>query len=61
MAKYCLEFKIKLIKEYLDGKSGGVNLVASKYEVPYKILNNWIIRFNANGIKWLRKKQEISQ
>ena len=57
MSKYSLECKIKVVKEYLDGKSGGIELIARKYNIPFGTVRNWINWFNANGIDGLRKKQ----
>jgi len=34
MPKYTKEFKIKLVLEYLSGKSGGYRIVAKKHDIP---------------------------
>ncbi|WP_244264211.1 transposase [Anaerococcus senegalensis] len=34
MPKYTKEFKIKLVMEYLSGKSVGRMMVAKKYDIP---------------------------
>ncbi len=34
MPKYTKEFKIKLVIEYLSGKSGGRKMLAKKYDIP---------------------------
>lgn len=57
MSKYSLECKLKVVKEYLDGKSGGIELIARKYNIPFGTVRNWIDWFNANGIEGLKKKQ----
>ena len=40
MPKYTKEFKIKLVIEYLSGKSGGQKTAAKKYNVPYSTFKN---------------------
>ena len=57
MPKYSLEFKLKVVEEYLDGKSGGIELIARKYNIPFGTVRNWIDWFNTNGIDGLKKKQ----
>ena len=57
MPKYTKEFKIKLVKEYLSGKSGGQETVAKKYDIPYSTLRNWIIKYQSGGFDNLSKKQ----
>lgn len=56
MPKYSLDFKIKVVKEYLDGKSGGRELVSKKFNIPNSTLENWINWFNIEGIEGLMKK-----
>ena len=34
MPKYTKEFKIKIVMDYLSGKSGGLDRVAKKYDIP---------------------------
>ena len=34
MSKYTKELKIKLVLEYLSGKSGGQDKIANKYKIP---------------------------
>ena len=38
MSKYSLEFKLKVVEEYLDGKSGGIELIARKYNIPFGLI-----------------------
>ena len=57
MPKYTKEFKIKLVLEYLSGKSGGQETIAKKYNVPYSTLRNWINKYNSAGFDNLSKKQ----
>ena len=56
MPKYTKEFKIKLVLEYLSGKSGGQETVAKKYNVPYSTLRNWINKYKSGGFDNLSKK-----
>ena len=46
---YSLEFKEKVIKDYLSGKYGGYRQVAKKYNVNEHTLNNWIIKQKKQG------------
>ena len=57
MPKYTKEFKIKLVMEYLSGKSGGSPMVAKKYDIPEGTLQNWIIKYQSGGFDNLSKKQ----
>ena len=56
MSKYTKEFKIKLVLEYLSGKSGGHKIVAKKYDIPYSIMWNWINKYNSGSLESLSKK-----
>lgn len=56
MSKYSKEFKIKLVSEYLDGTSGGRDLIAKKYGVPSSTLSNWIERYKSYGFDRYNKK-----
>lgn len=56
MSKYNIEFKIKLVQEYLSGKTGGRNMIAQKYNIPDSTLRNWINWYEASGIDGLNKK-----
>ena len=56
MPKYTKEFKIKLVKEYLSGNSGGREMVAKKYDIPDGTLRNWINKYNSGGFDNLSKK-----
>lgn len=56
MSKYNLEFKLKVVKEYLDGNSGGLKSVATNNKIPKGTLENWVNWFYANGIDGLEKK-----
>ena len=56
MPKYTKEFKIKLVLEYLSGKTGGRPAVAKKYDIPDGTLKNWISKYNSGGFDNLSKK-----
>ncbi|WP_282929193.1 helix-turn-helix domain-containing protein [Anaerococcus sp. Marseille-Q7828] len=56
MPKYTNEFKIKLVMEYLSGKSGGQEKVAEKYNVPKDTLREWINKYKSGGFDNLSKK-----
>lgn len=58
MPKYTKEFKIKIVLEYLSGKSGGQERVAKKYDIPYSILRNWIYKYNFGSLESLSKKSK---
>ena len=49
MAKYSTEFKMKLVKEYLEGKIGYKEL-AKKYNIPNKCaIQTWVSAYKAHG------------
>ena len=57
MAKYSEEFKLKVVKEYLDGSLGCVSL-AKKHDIPnHSQIQRWIRAYEAFGIDGLRRKQ----
>lgn len=56
MPKYRKEFKVKLVMEYLSGQSGGLEMVAKKYNIPASTLENWIKKYNSGGFDNLSKK-----
>ena len=56
MPKYTKEFKIKLILEYLSGKSGGYRNVAKKYNIPKDTLRECISKYKSGSFDNLSKK-----
>ena len=57
MAKYSDEFKLKIVKEYLEG-SLGYALLAKKHGIPNKAqIERWVHAFKALGKDGLSKKQ----
>lgn len=58
MAKYTLQFKRKVIQEYLDGK-GGYKALAEKFGVKTKSqVQNWVNTYQLLGTEGLVRKRE---
>ena len=57
MSKYTKDFKVKVIKDYMSGESGGQPTIAKKYNIPEGTLVNWINKYNSGGFDDLTKKQ----
>ena len=61
MAKYNTEFKMKLVKEYLEGKIGYKEL-AKKYNIPNKCaIQTWVSAYKAHGYEGLKVKRKNTQ
>lgn len=56
MAKYDVQFKIKLVKEYLSGDSG-YRLIADTYEVDISQLRYWVASYRHHGVSGLENKR----
>ncbi|AOV06869.1 helix-turn-helix domain-containing protein [Sporosarcina ureilytica] len=57
MAKYSLEFKFKVVREYLEGTLG-YRLLARKYGIPSKSpIESWVQAYKAFGEDGLRRKR----
>ncbi len=60
MAKYNYDFKLKIVKAYLNGE-GGYPYLCTKYNIPdHKALRIWVSAYNvfgADGLMRSRKKQ----
>ena len=56
MAKYSLEFKLKLVKEYIDGADGYAT-IAKKHNIQHSILQTWISRYKALGVDGLKRSR----
>lgn len=57
MLKYSFEFKLNIVLEYLDGKSGGYKSLANKYNVKNKSqVQEWVNQYEEYGEDALRKK-----
>ena len=60
MAKYSTELKLKIVKEYLEGKVGYKTL-AKKYNITtYSSIKIWIKRYEIHGEKGLLKNFKTS-
>ena len=58
MAKYSTEFKLMVVKEYLDGDVSYKDL-AEKYDIPSKTsIVEWILSYNEFGISGLARKRK---
>ena len=56
MAKYNDEFKLKMVREYLEG-SLGYELLANKYNMPSSSpIEIWVRSYKEFGVKGLRRK-----
>lgn len=57
MVKYNSKLKTIIINEYLTSNVGGAFL-AKKYNLPVRIVNFWIQRFNLGGVSTLKQQKE---
>ena len=58
MAKYSTEFKVKIVKEYLETNSSYQNLV-NKYCIPDKsMIRRWVCAYKSQGIEGLKVKRK---
>ncbi len=58
MVKYSLEFKLKIVQEYLDGK-GGYGYLAKKHLVKNKKqVYNWVSSYREFGENRLHRKRQ---
>jgi len=58
MAKYSLEFKLKLVEEYLRGE-GGYKHICNKHSVSSaKVLQRWVAAYNTLGIDGLMRSRK---
>ena len=61
MAKYSTEFKIKIVKEYLESNISYQNL-SDKYSLPDKILiRTWVNAYKSQGYEGLKVKRKNTQ
>jgi transposase-like protein len=54
MSKYSYEFKLQVVKAYLESHRG-LRVNALQYQVPAKSLLGWVARFEAHGPGALKK------
>ena len=57
MKQYSFKFKMKVVKEYLDGR-GGYTSIARKYKVDRTQINEWVNRYNVMGEEGLKKSRQ---
>lgn len=56
MSKYSVEFKVKVVREYLEGKTGAT-LLERKYNIPSSgLLRSWIRKYKSQGISAFQRK-----
>ena len=55
MAKYSTEFKVKVVKEYLEGKTSYKSL-AKKYNIEYSHKQTWYILRRKLGLNYKKNK-----
>lgn len=55
MTTYNQAFKLKVVKEYLDG-GGSLNSLGRKYDVSPSAISDWIKRYQVGGADNLQKK-----
>ena len=61
MAKYSTEFKMKVVKEYLETNISYKNLT-NKYSIPNKsIIITWVNAYKSQGYEGLKVKRENTQ
>ncbi len=59
MAKYKIEFKTKVVKEYLERNIGYKELAKKKHSIPDRsTVRRWVKEFKEKGIEWIRKLRE---
>ncbi|WP_341776212.1 transposase [Staphylococcus hyicus] len=56
MAKYDLDFKLKVVNEYIDGL-GGYNAIGKRHGINRSIVRTWYRAYSALGIKGLERKR----
>ena len=61
MAKYSTEFKMKVVKEYLESKNSYTNL-SEKYCISDKsVIRRWVNAYKSQGYEGLKVKRENTQ
>ena len=53
--KYSAEFRLKVVTDYLSGKSGGYKQVAEKYGIHLKAVQRWVGLYQLHGVEGLCK------
>lgn len=57
LAKYNLEFKLKVVNEYIDGL-GGYTAIGKRYGINRSIVRTWYKAYNSLGIQGLERKSK---
>ena len=56
MSKYSFEFKLKVVKDYLSGETGGYHFLAKKYDINgITQLRTWVNQYKKFGENALKK------
>jgi len=56
--KYSTEFKLSVVREYFEGRSGGVKALAAKYQIPPAPLRRWIKIYEFGGVEALANSRQ---
>lgn len=57
MSKYSFEFKLKVVKEYMKGETGGYKSVAKKYDIiNHSLIRYWVNDYEKYGEEGLKRK-----
>lgn len=59
MITYSQEFKLKVVKEYLDGK-GSYSSLSKKYEISHSAVSAWVKKYNMKGEDALKNGNSIT-
>ena len=57
MAKYSFEFKMRVVKEYLDGQ-GGYRNISKKYGIHQCLVDRWVANYRQYGEKGLARSRQ---
>lgn len=56
MSKYSFEFKLKVVEEYLEGKTGGYGTIAKKHGLKHHgQVENWVNHYERFGVEGLKR------
>jgi len=51
--KYSDEFRLQIVKEYLEGRNGGYHTLSDKYGISYGNIKHWVHIYESGGIEAL--------
>lgn len=57
MAKYSFEFKLKVVRAYLNGE-GGLEYLGKEYSVPFSLIRVWVTNYKQYGEDSLRRSRQ---